>query len=253
MKTFSSILFFALVLVFVSGCSEKTSKCDFQIQDENPASALTIGWYVSPEIVKEIVGNDFTPKIVNDKNETSVMLFIVASEEHIVDEQASGKMGAAHLIVPVENVEDIIPKGKQKVNNMLVCPITIVEGSQILGNKYNDFGFPTYSGEIKLDIKNTDEKYMVDASIKTVNGLIEITAMFEEDPVQQELSSAIFTSKSGVKKYFFGNERFNRISNGKGNLKTGGQNIISAMNMNNRPYYLKLDTDISWEFNFSGN
>jgi hypothetical protein len=41
-----------------------------------------------------------------------------------------------------------------------------------------------------------------------------------------------------------------RISNGKGNLKTEGQNMISAMLLDSHPYYLKLDLDISWEFDF---
>ncbi len=91
---------------------------------------------------------------------------------------------------------------------------------------------------------------MVEVKIKTTNGLIEINSMFEEEEVEKNLTSAIFTSKPGMKSFFYGEERFKRISNGKGNLKTDGQNIISAMNLNGQPYFLKFDHDYSWALDF---
>ena len=243
------IIIVSVILLF-SSCDETVKQHDFIISHDNRASALTIGWYVPTETVKEIVGTDFIPKTVNDKNETSVILFIVQSEEHLVDGFASGKMETAHLLIPIELSGQIKPESGLNITNTLVCPITIVDQSQRLGNKYNDFGFPTYSGEIDLNVNHTGEKYMVDAKIKTVNGSIEITGMFGEEEEERSFASAIFTSKTGINNFFYGEEQFKRISNGKGNLKTGGQNIISAMNLNGQPYFLKFDRDITWDFDF---
>jgi len=251
MKINSLILLVTTSIILLVGCDEKVQEHDFIISSDNPASALTIGWYAPPDVVKEIVGTAFTPKIVNDKNETSIILFVVKSDEHLLDGFASGPMESAHLLIPVEKSEEIKTKSGINITNTLVCPITIVDQSQRLGNKYNDFGFPTYFGDIELNIKKTGEKYMVEAKIKTANGLIEINSMFEEEEVEIELMSAIFTSKPGIKSYFCGEEQFKRISNGKGNLKTDGQNIITAMKLNGQPYYLKLDLDITWGFDFT--
>ncbi len=239
------------ILLFLVGCDEKVQEHDFIISSDNPASALTIGWYAPPDVVKEIIGTDLTPKIVNDKNETSIILFVVKSNEHLIDGFASGPMEAAHLLIPVEKSEEIKTESGLNITNTLVCPITIVDQSQRLGNKYNDFGFPTYFGDIELNIRKTGEKYMVEAKIKTANGLVEINSMFEEEAVEKNLTSAIFTSKPEMKSFFYGEERFKRISNGKGNLKTDGQNIISAMNLSGQPYFLNLDIDFTWEFDFA--
>lgn len=249
MKTVS-ILLLGFAIFLISGCGEKLSDKDFIISNKNPATALTIGWYVSEDILKEIVGPDFDPKVVNDKNESSIMLFIVKSDDHIVDGFLSGSMKAAHLVIPVESSSRAKTLNVDEISNKLICPVTIVEQSQRLGNKYKDFGFATYSGEIDFNVRNTGEKYMVDAKIKTSNGLIDITAMFEEEGIENEFESIIYNSKQEVPAFFYGEERMTRISNGKGNLKTEGQNIISAMMLDKQPYYLKLDLDISWEFDF---
>lgn len=249
MKTIST-LFFVCTLFLISSCSEKVSDKDFVITGKDPASALTIGWYVSVDILKEIVGPDFEPKIVNDKNQSTIMLFIVKSDVHLVDGFDSGIMEAAHLIIPVESSNRIKTLNGTEITNKLVCPVTIVDQSQRLGNKYKEFGFATYTGDIDLNIRNTNEKYMVDAKIMTANGLINITAMFEEAGTKSEFSSIIYNTKQDVPAYFFGEERMTRISNGKGNLKTEGQNIISAMMLDKQPYYLKLDLDNRWEFDF---
>lgn len=246
----STITLVFLILI-LAGCEQKDKNYDFVIPDAKPAMAITIGWYVQPEIVKEIVGADVTPKIVNERNETSIMLFIVKSADHVVDGYASGPMEAAHLVIPVEEPGGFEINDGMNIENHIVCPITIIDQSQRLGNKYDDFGFPTYSGQIDMDIRNTGEKYMIEVTVKTINGLIELTGMFEEEAVESEISSAIITTKPGLKGYFFGKEKFKRISNGKGNLKTEGQNIISAMNLDKQQYYLKLDLDFTWQFDFA--
>ena len=249
MKT-TSTLFLGFVFFIISACSEKGSDKDFVIPGNNPATALTIGWYVSDDILQEIVGPDFEPKIVNDKNESTIMLYVVKSSEHIVDGFNSGIMEAAHLIIPVESSTRLKILNGSEISNKMICPVTIVDESQRLGNKYKDFGFATYTGEIDFNHRNTGEKHMVDVKIKTANGLIGITAMFEEEGTNNEFASIIYNSSQEVPACFYGEERVTRISNGKGNLKTEGQNMISAMLLDSHPYYLKLDLDISWEFDF---
>ena len=56
--------------------------------------------------------------------------------------------------------------------------------------------------------------------------------------------------KPGPLTFFYGEESFTRISNGKGNLKTGGENLIKALNLSGQPYFLRLDLDIQWAFDF---
>lgn len=247
----NKIALIIVVAFLIGGCAEKSGNRAFIIEDENPAVALTIGWYAPVDVLKAIVGPNFKPKVVNDKNESSIMLFIVKSDEHIVDGSGLGEMEAAHLIIPVEGLGDITTADGVKIENSIVCPLTIVDQSEKLGDKYKEFGFSTYSGEIDLNVNKTESKYMVDARIKTVNGLIEINGMFEGEGKSHDLSSAIFSTNPEMVSYFYGDETMTRISDGKGNLKTDGQNVISAMNLSGHPYFLKLDVDFTWEFDFA--
>jgi len=128
--------------------------------------------------------------------------------------------------------------------------MSIVDQSPVLGNKFYDFGFPTYTGKIILDVTWSGEKYHVKASIETSNGLIEIAGQFEEKPVSNDMVSAIFNPKTSTYSFIYGEEHFERIINGKGNLKTDGENMIKAMNLSGQPFYLKLDLDLNWAFDF---
>lgn len=248
----STFVLFALIatILLLPGCRPEVKNRDFIIPKNHPATALTIGWYVPVEVMTEIVGPGFKPKVVHENDMTAVMLYIVKSDEHEMNGTNSGPMRAAHLIIPVETSVRLSTTNKIKIENFMVCPVTIIDQSKKLGDKYNAFGFPTYSGEITLEIKKSGEKYNVDATIKTINGFIEIKGMFGEKGETQELTSAIFTPKQGFHSYFYGEEKMYRIENGKGNLKLDGQNIISAMQLNKLPYFLKLDRNITWAFDF---
>jgi len=239
-----------IVTLLLNGCTTQLKNRDFIIPKSHPATALTIGWYVPVKIIKEIVGPDFKPKVVHGDDMTSVMLYIVKSDEHIMHGTNTGPMKAAHLVIPVKMLSNVSTKDKVKIENFMVCPVTIVDQSKELGDKYNAFGFPTFSGKITLDVKKSGKKYNVDATIKTVNGFIEIKAMFDEKGKKQNLTSAIFTTKQGFHSYFYGEESMRRIENGKGNLKLDGQNIISAMQLNKLPYFLILDRNVTWAFDF---
>jgi len=249
MNTYFKHFFAAIfLLLIVTACNEKKKDADFIIPEKNPAAAFTIGWYLPVESLVELVGPGFRPKIVNDKNEAAIMLYIVSGKEHLLEGVASGPVEAAHLVIPVETTEVSGEGGKME--NKLVCPMTIVEQSLQLGDQFNGLGFSTYSGHIELDIRHTGEKYMVESKISTLNGNIEIIGMFEEKGHKLEMSSAVFNPKPGSKSYFFGDERMERFDNGKGNLNTEGENIIEAMGLGGRPFFLKLDVDLSWEFDF---
>ena len=243
-------LILLLVILFSSCGNTERRKGDFVITSANSGSALTIGWYVPVEMISEVVGPDFKPKVVKGENQGSVSLFIVKSGEHILDGKLLGSMESAHIVIPVERPDHMKVEDWDDIDAAMVCPVNIVEKSLILGDKYVEYGFSTYTGSIDLDIKKTGEKYMVEAKVSTVNGLIEVTGMFEEEGETADFSNAMFSHNQGTKTFFYGEERMTRIKNGKGNLKLGGDNIIKAMNLSERPYFLKLDLDISWEFDF---
>jgi len=250
MKRKESTFVYALLitLLLFSSCKNETENRDFIIPENHPATALTIGWYVPVDAMTEIVGQGFKPKVVGENGMTSVMLYIVQGNEHILDGTDKGPVRTAHLVIPVEPDGDVSVPSRAK--NIMVCPITIVDKSIALGDKYNTYDFPTYSGDISLNATSSGDKYNVDATIKTVNGFIEIKGMFEEKGKNQELNSAIFTSRQGFHSYFYGEENMQRIEDGKGNLKLDGQNIITAMQLDKLPYYLKLDRNVSWAFDF---
>jgi len=251
-RFYNSIIFsVAAILLLVVGCGEKTPDKDYVIPKDKPVSALTIGWYVPAEILNEIVGNNFRPKIDNQRGKAEIMLVIAKGYEHYGDGIAAGLIKTACLLIPVEIPDTLTTPDETKIENAMVCPLTVVEKSAWLGNKFDEYGFKTYSGQIDLDIEQTDQqKYLVKVTIKTANGQIEINSMFEEESKSVNTTTAVFTAKPGLNNYFYGDAHLTRISNGKGNLKTDGQNIISAMNLNGQPYFLKFDHDYSWAFDF---
>lgn len=238
------------LLVLFNSCSHTEKNHDFIVPENHPATALTIGWYVPVDVMKQIVGPGFTPKVVHGEDETTVMLYIVKSDEHVLDSVNTGEMRAAFLVIPVESSRKALPSDGSRIENTLACPMTVIDQSKQLGDKFNAFGFPTYSGEITLNVKLSGDKYQVDATIREINGSIEIKAMFDKNGEEQKLNSAIFTTKQGANSSFYGKEKMTRVKNGKGNLKLDGKNIISAMQLNNLPYFLILDRNVTWAFDF---
>jgi len=244
---------FVLSLIAFMGftsCSETKPEHGFIVPKEKPAQALTIGWYVPVTLLKEIVGQHFEPAVVKDDTIGTIMIYIVANGDHKVDSLECGNMKAAHLVIPVNKPADLKLTNASSITNSVVCPISIVDQSPVLGNKYHDFGFPTYTGKINLDVTWSGENYHVKASIETANGLIEIAAKFDEKPVENEMVSAIFNPKSSSYAFMYGHEWFQQIINGKGTLKTEGDNLVSAMNLSGQPYYLKLSLGVNWAFDF---
>jgi hypothetical protein len=246
---FYRILF--LSIVFLSGCTgKKTAEADFVIPESHPAKALTIGWYAPVSALADLVGEGNKPKVVKDDSISAVMLYIVKSDEHFIDSISAGPMECAHLVIPIDIPADFKAKNMNGIESAMVCPINIVDQSAVLGNKYNDFGFATYSGEIDLNVKETETGYFVTAEIKTVNGLIGISANFGKEGEKMEGVNAMINPKPGPLTFFYGEESFTRISDGKGNLKKGGENLINALNVSGQPYFLRLDLDIQWAFDF---
>ena len=240
-----------LLAILISSCGNRERrKGDFIIPSSNTGSALTIGWYVPVEMLTELVGPEFKPRVVKGEDQGSISIFIVKGGEHLIDGKTMGSLKSAHVVIPVEKPGNIKVKDWPDIGAAMVLPVNIVEQSLVLGDKLVEYGFSTYTGNIELDIKKTEEKYLIEAKVNTVNGQIEIKCMFEENGETREFSSAMFTHKHGTKTFFYGEERMTSISNGKGNLEIGGDNIIKAMNLAGRPYFLKLNLDLSWEFDF---
>lgn len=239
-----------IALIGFASCSENKPEHDFIVPKEKPAQALTIGWYVPVSALKEIVGQHFEPAVVKDDTIGTIMIYIVANGDHKVDSLECGNMKAAHLVIPVNNPSGLKFANASSITNSVVCPVSIVDQSPVLGNRYHAFGFPTYTGKINLDVTWSGENYHVKASVETSNGLIEIAAKFEEEPVENEMVSAIFNPKSSTYACMYGKESFQQIIDGKGSLTTDGENMIKAMDLSGRPYYLKLDLGINWSFDF---
>lgn len=250
MKTLN-FWFLLLSLIFLFGCNNnKNANADFVVPESHPAKALTIGWYAPANILTDLVGEGNKAKVVKGDSLSAIMLYIVKSNEHFIDSISAGTMECAHLVIPIEKPADLQVKNKSDIKAAMVCPINIVDQSAVLGNKYNDFGFATYTGEIELNVKEIDEGYFVTAEIKTVNGLIELSANFGKEGEKMEGINAMINPKPGPLTFFYGEESFTRISDGKGNLKKGGDNLINALNLSGQPYFLRLDLDIQWAFDF---
>lgn len=252
MKRVSSIIVFLLfsIAIITIGCSEKTPERDFVIPADKPAVAFTIGWYVPVNILSQIVGEGFTPKMVNDNNEAEIMLRIVKGSDHLGDRADAGEIKMAQLIIPVKKPASLAIDDGTSIQDADVCPINIIEKGPWLGNRLDSLGFATYTGEISLEVKQDDQKYLVNAKIKTMNGSIKISGMFDQAGQQIEKTVANFMPGSSKAQYYYGEEKMMRFSDGKGNLKTDGQNIISAMKLDHQPFFLKLDTDLVWSFEF---
>ena len=250
MQVLNRILFFAILIsgigLLMSCETTPEVKGDYVISEQATAQALTIGWHVKPEIIAPLVGNGNKPRIVKGDSLSTIFFYIVTSEEHDLNGEKQGEMKAAHLVMPIEK-----PAGITGIDAAMACPINIVESSQALGDKLNEYTFATYSGEIKFDLEKGEEKYIIEAAIETVNGSIEVRGMFDKEGGELvEGVNAMLSTKSLTPVYFFGSEKFTRFIDGRGQLKTSGNNLIDAMDLKSQPFYLKYDKDISWSFDF---
>ena len=241
---------FVLVLIALASCTEKKALHGFIVPKDEPAQSLTIGWYVPVNLLKKIVGPHFEPAVIKDDTIGTITIFIVSGKGHSVDSLECGDLKAAHLVIPVKKPNDMHFAEANSITGSIVCPISIVDESPVLGNKFYDFGFPTYTGQVNLDVTFSEEKYHVKASIETANGKIEINAFFDEQPTESDMVSAIFNPKADVYSFMYGKEHVNKIINGKGVLKTDGENMVNAMNLSGQPYYLTLGLDMYWDFDF---
>jgi hypothetical protein len=242
----------SLVFAFIglTSCSEKMPDHGLIVSKDNPAQALTVGWYVPVSVLKEIVGPNYEPAVIKDDSIGTIYISIIANGDHRVDSLDCGSIKAAHLFVAVNKPSGLKFASASTITNYVVSPASIVDQSPVLGNKYHDFGFPTYTGKINLDVKWSGEKYHAVGTIETSNGKIEIVAVFDEKPFENEMVSAVFNPKSSTYDFMFGKEFSQQIINGKGTLKTEGNNLVTAMNLSGQPYYLKLGLGVNWIFDF---
>ena len=243
-----------ILLVNLTACQKSGhQEREFEISEAQPATALTIGWYLPVRLLDELVGENYTPRVIKEDSMGSIMLFIVKSEGHSLSGDKKGPMKAAYLVVPIDLPEGIKTPDGSGFQEAMSLPMTIIDLSESLGDRFADLGFATYSGQIELNVEMPVSKYVAEASVRTANGLIQIRGMFDDAGEEMEFSPAMFSNKTNTESYFYGEEKCTRYIDGKGSLKTDGSNIIDAMQLGDWPFFLRLDRNLSWSFDFSGD
>ncbi|MFY0654673.1 MAG: hypothetical protein JXQ96_21750 [Cyclobacteriaceae bacterium] len=223
--------------LLISGCKKERPDVRWQIKKEYPAYGLTLGYYLPGEQLQQIVGNDFTPKLDENGN-GYLMLFIASAQKYYLDSLGYDSFRIAHILVGVES--------------SLNCPLTIGPRNQHLNAVFEKFNFQIDIGTVELSVKQKSDSVHINAKIDSGQGYIELSSLFINRPDDKEyLESTKVSGKASPNSYFIGDEAYIPIQIDSIEIKSEGNNWISALDLPSKPDDIWLNTDFTWDFTFN--
>lgn len=245
---FTAGFLFIAGLFLLNSCGSKIRT--FAIPEDENATKLTIGWYLPVTALTEIVSPNFKPQVVKDGDKGLMLLVITTGSQHKVDGHSVDSLKMANLMIAVEPPNQAKKQGAVKTDEFYICPMIIVEKSKNLDRIFKEFGFKTYLGKINLQVNQKNERYNIKAFIKNDKGTIVITGFFNEQPSTHQSVVAVFNSQPKNFSYYSGNEISQRFINGRGVIDNQETTLIKAMQLENHPFFMKLDMNSHWNFEF---
>lgn len=246
-----ALLGFSVLLMI--GCTDSAPSNKFSVSADDPAIGITFGWYVPDSTLQDLIGPYYSPKIVNEKGEGLLMFFVAKADNHRIGGEKSGKLTMAHLLVPVIRMSGLKEDESNKIENILVSPLTILAESKPFYSKLDELGFALVRGNIDFSIEEVNDRIEVESTITTKVGKTILKAWFENSPVDIKSVTAVINTGSSRLKYFHGEESAQRFENGRGLVKSEGNTFYSGLNLENRSYFITLDKAFVWDFYFEGN
>jgi hypothetical protein len=229
---------------------KETAIADLSIAEENPAAALTVGWYLPVNYLQRLIGPDFKPSILKDDTLGLLKLVITKSDDSRMKGKESIGFQSATLLIEVDEPRGLFKSPPKDRDHSYVCPVIIVSGNIPMAQAYYDHGFVTEQSEVDLKLTKKNDRINVEATIRSGENNFTARCFFEDLPVDEESAVMVVNRNRPMYRYFYGTEKYNRYVNGKGRIDAEGITVVSSLGIQNMPYIFILDTDLSWGYNF---
>jgi hypothetical protein len=221
------------------------------VLESSPATALTLGWYLPLDYLQKIVGPDFKPKIAKADTLGIMKLVITSGDNYYIEGSDKGPFRSAVLQIEVEKVGGLFKRSpKGSMDKYYVCPVTIVSGSLPMAESFHNNGFVHEVSHVSLKVTESDARVNVEANIRSGENSIDARCFFEKLPVDENLKSMTVNQTRPMYKYFYGTEKVNRYSNGKGRIDHQGTTLLTTLGIQNMPYFFVLDRNVAWSYDF---
>jgi hypothetical protein len=250
----TTLIWLVIPFLFLAACENadkvSESKADLALNENSPAAALTIGWYLPIGYLQKLVGPDFTP-VVAKSDTLGVMKLVISSGDAFFQKGIDrGKFSSAILLIEVEKPSGLFKSQPSELDHTYVCPVTIIDESLPMATAFYEHGFVTEKSNVILEIRESNGRVNVEANIKYGENSLLARCFFEDLPVDGKARVMMINQTRPLYGYLYGDERFNRYTNGKGRLDREGTTLITTLGIQNIPYFFVLDKSYTWIYDF---
>lgn len=251
---FSFLISLAVPVFILPSCDNtggSTNKeTDLLLNEDNPATALTIGWYLPLDYLQKIVGPDFKPKTVKADTLGVLKLVITRGEQYVLKGNKHENFNSATLLIEVNKPKGLFKSPPKNIDNAYVCPVTIISESLPMAKIFHEYGFVTEQSMVSLQVNESDDRINVEAIISSGENKLIARCFFEDLPIDDRSHIMVVNQTRPMYKYFHGHEKYNRYLSGKGRIDAEGNTLLTTLGIQMIPYFFVLDTELLWAYDF---
>jgi hypothetical protein len=233
-----SLLLLFLILVLFSSCAAIKEGESWKMLPEDKTIGLTLLWELPEEKIKEMLPADQIPRIRNGNG--VLMLFLASTESYSVGEKKYGKLGVAHLIIPLQNSISI--------------PETIGLKNQPIISGLKQVGFPVKFGDVSLSLKEMEDSVKVVGSIDFENGKLSFAGSAENKKGGLvNLPQTTLIGKKSSKYILSGPEFYRPIAFQTIHVEQEGETWMKQLKLDLPPNRVWVNVDFGIDFEFYKN
>ena len=224
-----------IILPMLVGCASIKQGESWKMQPKDKTIGLTLLWNLLEAKIREIVPDNQTPRIQNGTG--VLMLFLCSTDTYYIGEKQYGKLGVAHLIVPLENEISI--------------PETIGLKNQAIISGLKKKGFGVQFGDVRLRLEEEGDWVNVKGDIILERGEMHFSGRAENMKGKQvSLSNTTLVGKNLQEDVLSGPEFYKPISFKSITVNQKGENWIQKYDLTSLPNRIWVNVDFGVDFKY---
>ena len=224
-----------IVFSFLYGCASFKTGESWKMLPKDKTIGLTLLWELPEEKLKQILPSNQSPKIRNGKG--VLMLFLASTQAYNIGNKQYGKLGIAHLIIPLQNSISI--------------PETIGLKKEAIITDLKRIGFHVRYGEVKLRLEDIGTKVKVEGEIQFEKGSLGFSGI--TDNIKEKIVSVPRTTlvgKNEESNILAGPEFYNPITFKSITVNQSGENWLKQLSIKTPPDRIWVNVDFGIDFNY---
>lgn len=237
MKSKGLIISCLILSLLLSSCKVFHEGESWRMKAKDHTIGLTLSWELSEDKLRSILPSGQEPRIVDGKG--ILMLFLASTDKYSIGNKEFGKLGVAHLIIPLKN-------------SYISIPATMIEHKQYLSTTLSKADYRVIDGSVELDLKEVDKQIQVNGSIQTKQGYIEFQGITNHIKGKfVDLPNTTLVGNNETKNFLSGPESYTPINFNSITIKQEGNNWIKDLELTDPPkrVWVNVNFDVDFRYN----